>query len=76
MILLLVQVGSHVTNMYTNPDQVNYIEKRLQEYVLECDDDELESLFEQNKKQKTLRGELEKTLEAMTEAKQRPSMFL
>jgi len=36
----------------------------------------LESLFEQNKKQNTLRGELEKTLEAMTEAKQRLSMFL
>jgi len=39
------EVGSHVTNMYTNPDQVNYIEKRLQEYVLECDDDELSRKF-------------------------------
>ena len=65
-----------MTNMYTHPDQVNCIEKRLQEYVLECDDNELESLFEQNKEQKAMRDELEKTMEAMTEARQRLSAFL
>jgi len=64
-------VAMIITDLFTHPNLVREMEKEFQEQIIKISDDDLASLFAQKRNLKRQRGELERRVETMTQAKHR-----
>ena len=64
-------VAQIITALFTDPNLVREIDKEFQDQIISISDDDLASLFAQKRNLKRQRGELERRVETMTQAKHR-----